>query len=234
MFQRIKFYKDFYSFRSKSFDSNRDFEISLKSLRFISNDNTMDTIFDRHYVYHTSWAVRKVKEINPKIHTDISSSLYFSALLSAFVPVRFYDYRPANIVLDNLTSKPADLTSLQFKSNSIKSLSCMHTVEHIGLGRYGEPVDPLGDIIAVAELKRVLAEGCNLLFVVPIGKPKIIFNAHRIYSKKQVLNLFNDLSLHEFTLIPDDPRDGHLVPNPDTKLLSKQKYGCGCFWFKKK
>jgi hypothetical protein len=83
-------------------------------------------------------------------------------------------------------------------------------------------------------LKRVLAVGASLLFVVPLGaKDTICFNAHRIYSKNQVLSLFSDLVLKEFVLIPENEQDGGLVVNPDDALLAKQFYGCGCFWFTK-
>jgi len=105
--------------------------------------------------------------------------------------------------LDNLISKQANLTSLPFENNSIESLSCMHTVEHIGLGRYGDKLDPNGDLKAIKELKRVLSVNGNLLFVVPIGKPKIMFNAHRIYSYNQIINYFNELKLKEFSLVTD-------------------------------
>jgi len=47
----------------------------------------------------------------------------------------------------------------------------MNVVEHVGLGRYGEPLDPEGDIKAMRELRRVLAPGGSLLFVVPVGRP---------------------------------------------------------------
>jgi hypothetical protein len=57
----------------------------------------------------------------------------------------------------------------------------MHVIEHIGLGRYGEALDPDGDLKAIRELVRVLAAGGNLLVVVPVGRPRIQFNAHRIY-----------------------------------------------------
>lgn len=103
------------------------------------------------------------------------------------------------------------------------------------LGRYGDPLDYDADIEAVKELTRVLAVGGTLLFVVPLGAKDIIcFNAHRIYSKDQVLNLFSGLELEESTLIPEDEADGGLVTNPSKELLEKQFYGCGCFWFTKK
>lgn len=198
-------------------------------------DNTEFTGFDRHYIYHPAWAARIVQEIRPVKHIDISSTLHFCSILSAFVPVAFYDYRPANLTLENLSSSFADLTELPFETASVESISCMHTIEHIGLGRYGDPLDYDGDLKAIAELKRVVAIGGNLLFVVPLGYQSVIcFNAHRIYSKSQVLELFADMELMEFTLIPEDENDGGLVVNPSDDLLRKQFYGCGCFWFKKK
>jgi SAM-dependent methyltransferase len=157
--------------------------------------------------------------------------MHFCTLVSAFMPVRFYDYRPAHVKLSNLTSEAADLLALPFEDRSISSLSCMHVVEHIGLGRYGDPLDPDGDLKAIAELKRVLAPGGSLLFVVPVGRPKIMFNAHRIYSYDQVLGAFPELELAESALIPDDPRDGGLILEPAPGTFDAQSYGCGCFRF---
>ena len=114
---------------------------------------------------------------------------------------------------------------------SVQSISCMHTVEHIGLGRYGDPLDPLGDRKAAAELARVLAPGGSLLFVVPVGAPQIMFNAHRIYSYEQVLELFPSLTLREFALIPEHGEDGGLIRHADPALVASQGYGCGCFHF---
>ncbi len=208
--------------------NNNRFSIKISDVYPCIKDKTLKTKFDTHYVYHTSWAARKVKEINPVVHTDISSSLYFSGIVSAFVPVNFYDYRPAELNLSNLKSEHADLNKLPFQNNSIKSLSCMHTIEHVGLGRYGDPIDPDGDLKAISELKRVISNDGSLLFVVPVGKTKIEFNAHRIYSYEQIEEYFNDLKMKEFTLITDE---GKFIENADKNLVKEQKYGCGCFWF---
>ncbi len=217
---------DYINFKKKE---NR-FSIKISDFYPCIKDKTIKTKFDVHYIYHTSWAARKVKGINPVVHTDISSSLYFSGIISAFIPVDFYDYRPAELNLSNIKSEHADLTKLQFPDNSINSLSCMHTVEHVGLGRYGDPIDPNGDLKAISELKRILTKDGYLLFVVPVGKPKIEFNAHRIYSYEQIEEYFKDLKLKEFTLITDK---GDYIENADKDLVKEQKYGCGCFLFKK-
>jgi len=196
-------------------------------------EQTAVTAFDRHYIYHPAWAARIVNRLKPMEHTDISSTLHFCTILSAFVPVRFYDYRPAELNLPNLISEHADLIALPFEDNSILSLSCMHTVEHIGLGRYGDQIDPLGDLKAMKELRRVLAPGGSLLFVVPIGQPKILFNAHRIYSYGQIAEYFAEMELVEFSLLPDDPQQGGLLDNATREITDAQSYGCGCFWFRK-
>jgi len=208
------------------------FSLLLKDFHPQIKDKTVTTGFDRHYVYHTSWAARIIAETKPLKHIDISSSLYFSGLVSAFVPVDFYDYRPADLRLSNLTSKHGDLMKLPFDNDSVQSLSCMHTIEHVGLGRYGDPLDPDGDIKACRELSRVLAKDGSLLFVTPLGKESNIeWNAHRIYSYDSALALFPDLKLVEFSLIPEFEKDGGLIRNADPKLLEHEHYACGCFRF---
>lgn len=229
----ICFINDFIEFKKLTNNKNR-FQIKWKDRYPQLFDRTSDTSFDTHYTYHPAWAARILAEIKPKKHIDISSILNFSTMVSAFIPTEFYDYRPANIKLSNLISKKADLTSLPFYNNSVESLSCMHTVEHIGLGRYGDPIDPDGDIKAMRELSRVLSINGNFLFVTPIGKPKIQFNAHRVYSYEQIISYFPDLILKEFSLIPDNAIDTGIITNASKELANEQNYACGCFWFTKK
>jgi SAM-dependent methyltransferase len=200
---------------------------------FQAGDDTAETAFDEHYIYHPAWAARILARTRPPLHVDISSTLTFCSIVSAFVPVRFYDYRPAPLALSNLTSEKADLLALPFADRSVASLSCMHTVEHVGLGRYGDPLDPDGDLKAMAELTRVLAPGGDLLFVVPTGRPRVVFNAHRIYAFEQVRSAFSALALQEFSLIPDDARTRGIVVDASPEEADRQAYGCGCYWFRR-
>lgn len=225
------FIRDFHEFKSKS-KSNR-FPLRWKDRWPCLDDKTSHTDFDRHYVYHTAWAMRILRHTNPKRHIDISSSLYFAAMASAFFPIKFFDFRPAGLLLNGLECAAADLLALPFPDESVKSISCMHVVEHIGLGRYGDPFDPEGDLKAIEELKRVVAKRGQLLFVTPIGKPRVMFNAHRVYSYEQIIRYFVDVRLKEFTLIPDNPYHGGLVRNATREMADAQRYGCGCFWFRK-
>ena len=228
LFDYIKFYIN--SNKSK----RNDFSLNIFNAFPCLFDNTKISGFDPHYLYHTAWAMRVVRKIDPKVHIDISSTLNFCTLLSAFVPVDFYDYRPAHIELDNLNCLSGDLMSLPFATNSVESISCMHVLEHIGLGRYGDPIDPWGDVKAINELKRVTAVGGNLIVVFPVGKPMIAFNAHRIYSFEQISKIFSGFDLKEFSLIPDNANEIGIIKNADPELVKKQDWACGCFWFIKK
>ena len=233
LFLLPSFFRDYRAFRKAQEGLPVRFPLRKRDFFLCLFDKTADTGFNPHYIYHPAWAARIVARVQPKKHVDISSSLTFSTIVSAFVPVDFYDYRPAGLNLDNLESKQGDLMALPFPDGSVESISCMHTIEHVGLGRYGDPIDPDGDIKAINEMKRVVAEGGTLLFVVPVGEPRIEYNAHRIYSYEQVIEYFSDLTLKEFALIPDDFKKHGLIRDADPAMVAGQRYGCGCFWFTK-
>ncbi len=227
------FIREFISFRKQSRKNSR-FTVKLGDLFPCLLDRTPSTNFEPHYLFHPAWAARVVKQIAPQKHVDISSTLHFSTIVSAFVPVDFYDYRPVDLRLSGLNTLRGDLMKLPFETGAVESISCLHTVEHVGLGRYGDPLDPDGDIRAAKELARVTKSGGSLIFVTPVGKPLIAFNAHRIYSYQQVLDLFPDMTVREFSLVPDDYKKHGLIQNADPSMVKDQNWACGCFWFEKK
>lgn len=196
------------------------------------SDRASVTPIDRHYTYHPAWAARVLAKTRPDKHVDISSIVSFCTIVSAFIPVEFYDFRPAPVALDGLYTAAADLTRLHFPNDSVASLSCMHVIEHIGLGRYGDPLDPDGDLKAIRELVRVLAPGGNLLVATPVGRPRIAFNAHRIYDHEAFAGYFAPLELVEFALIEENG-EGGLIAAPSSERVRAESYGCGCFWFRK-
>lgn len=231
--QLPSFVNDYFVFKEANTNDGR-FSPTLSQLYPCLSDKTSLTPFEPHYIYHPAWAARVLKKLKPKKHIDISSTLHFCTMISAFIPTEFYDYRPAPLKLSGLYSGQGDLMKLPFKKNSVESLSCMHTIEHIGLGRYGDPIDPLGDLKAIAELKRVVKKGGTLLFVTPVGKPTLRFNAHRIYAYDQIIKYFSGFTLKEFALLPDNALEEGLIVPATKKQADAQSWGCGCFWFVKK
>lgn len=194
-------------------------------------DKTKVSSFDAHYFYQDIWAFKKVFQSKTGDHVDIGSRVDFVGFLTAITKVIFVDIRPLETTLENFQSIRGDILSLPFENNSVKSLSCLHVAEHIGLGRYGDTLDPLGTQKACRELSRVLAKNGNLYFSVPVGKLKLLFNAHRIHSPQQIIDYFSDLELVELSGIDDGK---NFRENIGINLLSNSKYACGLFWFRKK
>jgi SAM-dependent methyltransferase len=207
-------------------------QVSLDDINPQLSDRASVTPIDRHYTYHPAWAARVLAKTRPSKHVDISSIVSFCAVVSAFIPVEFYDFRPAPIQLDGLYTGAADLTKLHFLSDSVASLSCMHVIEHIGLGRYKDRLDPDGDLKAIGELVRVLAPDGNLLVATPVGRPRVAFNAHRVYDHEVFAGYFAPLELVEFALI-EERGEGGLTVAPPPERVRTESYGCGCFWFRK-
>jgi hypothetical protein len=78
----------------------------------------------------------------------------------------------------------------------------------------------------------VLAPGGNMLIATPVGRPRVQFNAHRVYDYRQFAECFASLELVEFALIEEGGQRG-LIYDPPPDLVDAQSYGCGCFWFRK-
>jgi len=166
----------------------------------------------------------------PAQHVDIGSQTMFVNLLSAVLPVTFMDYRPLEVDIEGLTNRSGDILNLPFADGTIESLSCLHVAEHIGLGRYGDPLNPHGTRQACAELRRVLAPGGNLYFVVPVGRPRVCFNAHRIHGPETIVEYYSGLELMEFSGVHDD---GRYVERLGLNVFAGSRYACGMFWFQK-
>ena len=194
------------------------------------HDRTHATPFDPHYFFVSGWAMRRIVANRPHKHVDVGSHNLFASLLSAVVPVTFLDYRPLNAKLAGLECVGGNILELPFADSTLESLSCLHVAEHIGLGRYGDPLDPQGTQKAARELTRVLGEEGDLYFALPVGRPRICFNAHRVHAAETIRDLFSSLELVEFCGVHDD---GRFVERIQLSEFARSEYACGMFWFRK-
>ena len=197
----------------------------------ILHERTATTDFSTHYFYQNIWAFKKILASGVISHIDIGSQVDFAGLLSVITSVTFFDIRPLKVKLNNFTSIRASILSLPCGDKSVHSLSCLHVAEHVGLGRYGDPLDPQGTHKACRELSRILAHSGNLYFSLPVGKPRLCFNGHRIHTPETILDYFSNLECVELSGITDD---GEFIENIDMSILDKSNYACGLFWFRGK
>jgi SAM-dependent methyltransferase len=191
-------------------------------------DRTGTNPYDSHYFFQDVWAAHRVAEHSPRRHVDVGSRVDYVGFLTSHTDVTFVDIRPLDVELERLQSVKGSVLDLPFSDRSIESLSCLHVAEHIGLGRYGDPLDPQGSRKAAAELQRVLAPGGQLLFSGPVGTSRVCFNAHRIHEPAEIVSWFDQLNLVEFSGIDDS---GHFARHRDLHELDGSAYACGLFLF---
>lgn len=195
------------------------------------NDKTAATGIDTHYFYQAIWAFKKILDSNTKHHVDVGSKVEFVGLLTIVTDVTFIDIRPLELKLDRYSGRKGSILALPFNNSSVSSLSSLHVIEHVGLGRYGDPIDPDGSKKACQELQRVIARGGSLYLSLPIGKPRVCFNAHRVHTPRQILEYFLDLKLTDFSVIDGRGNFHNNVSiNNGWDIL---EYGCGMFHFVK-
>jgi len=192
------------------------------------HDWMSESPYDPHYFYQDIWAARHVARFAPERHVDVGSRVDYVGFLTAITQVTFVDIRPLEAQIDGLQSVAGSVLAMPFEDATVTSISCLHVAEHIGLGRYGDPLDPEGTVKAAAELARVLAPGGQLLFSGPVGLPRTCFNAHRIHTPREVVSMFAGLELTQFGGI-DDAGDFE-VPR-DLDDLASARYACGLFRF---
>lgn len=209
---------------------NSDENISIINSKPALFDRVNKTPFDYHYVYQSYWSFQLIKSSNPDYHVDLGSQIQHLALLSLIVPIYFVDIRLLKRTFPNVEQTSADIIRLPFASDSINSLSCLHVVEHIGLGRYGDKINPKGTIESCLELARVLKPGGNLFLSLPIGKPRVCFNSHRIHKPSQILDYLKGLTLVEFSAVDDH---GNFLRNVEPNYLENSDYACGLYWMTK-
>lgn len=186
-----------------------------------------------HYFFQDLWAANMIHANNPGEHVDVGSRLDgFVAHVLPFCQVNYVDIRPLVANVQNLTFTQGSILCLPFADGSLKSVSCLHVIEHIGLGRYGDEVDPDGHVKAASELSRVLAKDGMLLIGTPTGKEKLFFDAHRVFDPITIKKIFGDLELCEFHLIDDQARGIHF--NASFEMARTCTYGCGLYVFKRK
>jgi hypothetical protein len=189
-------------------------------------DRLATTPFDPHYLHQDSWAARRVAERRPARHVDVGSRVDYVCFLGAIVPVTFVDIRPLEADVENVDSIAGSVLEMPFEDQTLESVSCLHVVEHIGLGRYGDPLDPNGSRRALGELQRVVAPGGQLLVSLPVGRPRVCFNAHRIHDPHEVRELLGELELVEFSGVDDAQA---FKRNRSLDELADQAYACGMY-----
>ena len=159
------------------------------------------------YFLQDQTVARWIFESQPRRHVDVGSRLDgFVGALSVFRKAEVIDIRPHPGSIRNITFHRMDLMEELPETwiEATDSLSCLHTIEHLGLGRYGDPIDPIGHLAGLAQLKRMVEPGGVLYLSTPIGPERIEFNAHRVFAASTLIDWFaNGWVIERFAVIDD-------------------------------
>lgn len=161
-------------------------------------DDVAETPIEAIYFYQDAWAFEKIVKRHPAFHVDVGSHHKFVALLSKVVPVTMVDMRAMSLPLDTLEFRQGSVLDLPYEDESVPSVSSLCVVEHIGLGRYGDPLDPYGTEKAIEEVKRIVEPGGDLYLSLPLDdENRIYFDAHRAFNEEYLLRLFERFQIIE-------------------------------------
>ena len=188
---------------------------------------------DGHYFWQDLICANWIYDESPKNHLDVGSRIDgFIAHLLSFREVTMLDIRPMDKAIPNLNiavgNAQEDLGPLK---HSFESVSSLHSIEHFGLGRYGDPIDPLGHEKGLKNISDCVASGGKLYVSFPIGEAVVEFNAQRIIDPLWPVNQLPNFVLEEFVLIPWKGQPVHgAKPAKVNKSINGQ---CGLYIFRR-
>ncbi|MDD2714783.1 MAG: DUF268 domain-containing protein [Candidatus Wallbacteria bacterium] len=189
------------------------------------------------YFWQDLYVARKIFAAAPDKHVDIGSRVDgFVAHVASFREIEVFDIRPITAKVPGVTFRQVDLMNPVNLSNYCDSLSCLHALEHFGLGRYGDPIDPKGYESGIHNMAQILRDGGVLYLSVPIGSERVVFNAHHVFDPLTILKIVgeNRLVLREFTFFSEERGLIELEPTRENlAMLGKKHYNLGIFTFLK-
>lgn len=161
--------------------------------------------FDDLYLNQDLWAAKKVYVAKPTVHYDVGSRVdgFITHLLCFNQKVVMIDIRPLEVFsVENISFIQADATMLSgIPDDSVESMSALCSPEHFGLGRYGDPVDPDAHLKFFQSMRRVLKKDGDIYLSLQIGtKNKLVFNAHRVFTPRYIVDQFQAFTMIEFSI----------------------------------
>lgn len=195
------------------------------------------------YFWQDLLVAQAIHAAKPVKHVDIGSRVDgFVAHVASFREVEVFDVRPISMKIPNVLFKQSDMMIADILPETIAggycdSLSCLHALEHFGLGRYGDPIDPNGSERGMANMAGLLEQGGTFYLSVPIGRERVEFNANWVFNPERILRIAasNGLALERLTIVGAGGHIEDVSIKPERiRELAKSTYNLGIFIFTKK
>lgn len=194
------------------------------------------------YFWQDLLVARSIAEAKPEKHVDVGSRVDgFVGHVASFRQIEVLDVRPITTSISGIVFHQCDLmelTSLPGMNGLgyCDSLSCLHALEHFGLGRYGDPINSLGYSQGLSNMARLLRPGGTFYLSTPVGRERVVFNAHWVFDPRTIVQCAKNagLSLRQLTIITaaTEPQD-YSIDDASLSNLAKCDYRLALFTFAK-
>jgi hypothetical protein len=233
------FWRQYRSLKTQSASTGSQWQIQ-PSFPCLDDIDAQGGTASGHYFHQDQLVARRIFSAQPDRHLDVGSRIDgFVAHVAVFRPIEVVDIRPIKSVpLTNISFTQADLMSMPHELiECCDSLSCLHALEHFGLGRYGDPLDIDGYVAGFKNMARMVRRRGIFYLSVPVGRQRIEFNAHRVFAPTTIASLAADaFDLERFSFV-DDAGDLHEdagFAGSTVQIVATLNYGCGIFEFRKR
>ena len=189
------------------------------------------------YFWQDLVVARMIFAAQPERHVDVGSRVDgFVAHVASFREIEVLDIRPISTTVPGVVFRQLDLMNADTMAEYCDSLSCLHALEHFGLGRYGDPIDPAGFDRGLVNIARLLKPRGVLYLSVPVGLPRVEFNAQRVSDPRVVTAQAKrcSLELRGLSVIKSGSSLERLEPSESQLTqLAAQRYALAIFEFTK-
>lgn len=223
-----KWYRDDYRKFKELYTADLDFPLKM-NFPCLNDKNDEAGTTKTHYFIQDLFVAQDIYERQPNKHVDVGSSISgFVAHVASFREIELLDIRCMESDIKNVTFRQADvMDGTNIPEKYCDSVSSLHALEHFGLGRYGDPIDPNGHLKGFANISKMLKPNGIFYFSVPMGKQRIDFNAHRVFGMPYLIKwVSKDYDVLSFSYI-DDGGTFHCNVDLTEEDLDNS---FGCFW----
>ena len=193
------------------------------------------------YFWQDLLVARWVHQAMPERHVDIGSRIDgFVSHVASFREIEVFDVRPITSHVPGIVFRQADLMNNDLvnfyagENGYCDSLSCLHAIEHFGLGRYNDPIDVYGYEYGIANMAKLLKQGGTFYLSTPIGHERVEFNANWIFDPQTIIRCAgaNGLNLRHLTIVSSTGQPTDVLPSKDAiDALAASYYNLGVFVF---
>ncbi|MBN3884873.1 MAG: DUF268 domain-containing protein [Nostoc sp.] len=154
---------------------------------------TNERIFEKTFVLQSLARLYKSSNITV-LDVGAAESLLSYELASFNYSVTAIDIRPIALFHPNLKFVKTDICNPVLPPASFDCVIALSTLEHIGLGWYGDETGESYDIKAVQQISLLLKPEGSFILTVPYGK-KALTPVHRIYNQESLQKLIQDFKI---------------------------------------